>query len=308
MNRSPILLTLFALAVTLLACASGRAADHDNDAVMNDTTHKHITFEGDFEGPLGLQLWSLREYTAGDLAGALQTARTMGFREVELAGTYGLTPSVFRKMLAAADLKGTSMHVDHDRIRDSVDVVLDEAVALAVEYVGLAWIPAQYREPFTFETARTEADYLNTWGAAAKARGLQFFYHVHGYEFAPGPDGRTPFDVIVEETDPGLVEFQMDVFWVANTGTDPAALLRRYPDRWTLMHVKDMKKGHQTGDHSGGAPAEADVAVGTGQIDYAGVLRAAKEIGIKRYYIEDESTDPLGNIPQSVAFLEKVQF
>jgi sugar phosphate isomerase/epimerase len=69
-----------------------------------------------------------------------------------------------------------------------------------------------------------------------------------------------------------------------------------------------MKKGHQTGDHSGGAPAEADVAVGTGQIDYPGVLRAAKEIGVKRYYIEDESTDPLGNIPQSVAFLEKVQF
>jgi sugar phosphate isomerase/epimerase len=156
--------------------------------------------------------------------------------------------------------------------------------------------------------ARQTAADFNRFGEAAAARGLTFFYHVHGFEFRPNDQGTTPFDVLVEETDPQNVKFEMDVFWTALPGVDPAALLRKYPDRWELMHVKDMKKGWPLGDHSGQAPAEADVPVGTGQIDYAGVLRAAAEIGVDRYYIEDESTTPLDNIPLSIDYLKSVDF
>ena len=275
---------------------------------MADTTAHAITFEGDFKGPVGLQLWSVREYTRDDVAGTVAKVHRMGFREVELAGTYGMKAAAFRQVLDEAGLQATSMHTGYDRFRDSLEVVLDEAEALGPRYLGVAWIPHEGDEPFTDEMARQAADHFNTWGAAAKERGLQFFYHVHGYEFRPGADGSTPFDAMVAATDPEAVQYEMDVFWVKHSGTDPAALLRKYPDRWALMHIKDMKQGTPTGDYSGGAPAETDVPVGTGQIDYSSVLQAARDAGVARYYIEDESTDPLESIPQSIAFLETVTF
>ena len=144
--------------------------------------------------------------------------------------------------------------------------------------------------------------------AAAKARGLQFFYHIHGYEFQPSAEGVVPFDVLVQETDPENVKFEMDVFWATRPGQDPVALLNKYPDRWELMHVKDMAPGTATDDHTGQGTPEMEVPVGTGTIDYAAVLQAAEEIGMDRYYIEDETTDPLANIPKSIDYVETVAY
>ncbi len=310
MNRYPRLFLFPLFAVLLLGCEpNGGAETEDDPAAMTDTTSSHtLTLAGDFDGPLGLQLWSLREYTKDDVAGALARVHAMGIREVELAGTYGMKPAAYRQMLDEAGLMPTSMHTGYERFRDSLNVVLDEAVTLGVPYVGLAWIPHDNEQPFTDAMAREAAAHFNTWGAAAQARDLQFFYHVHGYEFRPNDDGSTPFDVLVAETDPDAVKFEMDVFWVTHPGVDPAALLRKYPDRWALMHIKDMKQGTPTPDYSGHATAEADVPIGTGMIDYAAVLEAAEEIGLSRYFIEDESTAPLEHIPQSIAFLESVKF
>ncbi|MDX1430578.1 MAG: sugar phosphate isomerase/epimerase, partial [Rhodothermales bacterium] len=241
---------------------------------------KTIELSGDFDGPLGLQLWSLREHAEGDVAERLATARRFGFQEVELAGTYGLKPAEYRAMLDEAGLNPTAMHSGYERFRDSLSVVLDEAEALGVTALGIAWIPHERGKPFTNAMARKAATDFNRFGAAAKERGLQFYYHVHGYEFRPGADGSTPFDAMVKATDPANVKYEMDVFWVTHSGTDPAQLLRKYPDRWRLMHIKDMKVGWPTGDYSGGTSNEADVPIGTGQINWSEVLAAAEEIGL----------------------------
>ncbi len=306
--KLPILTVCFIVLAAVTACNPDETGQTETTGAMSETTSSEIEFTGDFAGPLGLQLWSVREYTKDDVPGTLARVRNMGFTEVELAGTYGMPPAEFRAILDEAGLQATSMHGDYLLFRDSLDTVLDAAEALGVEYVGLAWLPPEFRAPFSEDVARREAAHLNTWGAAARERGLKMFYHIHGYEFRPGPDGTTPFDVMVEETDPALVSFEIDAFWVAHTGTDPAALIRKYPDRWTLMHVKDMRVGTPIPDHSGAGTAKMDVPVGTGLIDYRDVLRAARDAGIVRYYIEDESDDPLSNIPRSVDFLAKVAF
>ena len=162
-NRISMLL-VFIAAVGLTGCQADEAAD----SVANDVAATNgFTFEGDFDGPLGLQLWSLREYTQDDLRGALQRVYDMGFREVELAGTYGHTPAEFRTILEEIGLAATSMHASYELLRDSLDAVLDDAETLGVTYVGVAWIPHPGDQPFDEEMARETAQDFNRFGEAA---------------------------------------------------------------------------------------------------------------------------------------------
>jgi sugar phosphate isomerase/epimerase len=306
-------LPLVVVASLAMGCSTAEDASLQ-DAAQEDTTVAgdsaaeagEMALRGTFEGPLGLQLWSVREQMEQDVPGTLAWVRAQGIREVELAGTQGMTPAQFRQELDRAGLQATAMHVGYERLRDSIDVVLAEAETLGVDNVGVAWIP--HEGAYTPANARATAADFNRWGQAASERNIRFFYHTHGYEFQPAADGTVPFDVLMEATDAETVFYEMDVFWVAHPGVDPAALLRKYPDRWKLMHIKDMAQGTPLNDYSGGAPAETQVPVGTGQIDYGSVLAAAEEVGVERYYIEDESTDPQGNIPRSIDYLEEVTF
>ena len=298
------------MAAFAAACSSAEDATLDQAAdsaavVDSAGATQGIAYAGSFRGPLGLQLWSVRERMEQDVPGTLAWVRQQGFTEVELAGTQGMTPQAFRQELDRAGLRATAMHVGYERMRDSLDAALAEAETLGARNIGVAWIP--HEGSYTPEMARATAADFNRWGQAARERGLRFFYHTHGYEFEPAADGTVPFDVLVQETDPENVTFEMDVFWVAHPGQDPAALLRKHPDRWKLMHIKDMKQG-TVGDFSGGASPEANVPVGTGQIDYRAVLAAADEVGVEQYYIEDESTDPTANIPRSIEYLKTVSY
>lgn len=299
------------LAAFIGACSSAEDAsvgDSADTTATGDTAAaaEGIELSGDFKGPLGLQLWSVREQLAEDIPGTLQWVAQQGFREVELAGTQGLTAEQFRQELDRAGLRASAMHVPYERLRDSMEVVFAEAEALGAPDVGVAWIPHEGR--FTPELARQTAQDFNRWGAAARERGLRFYYHNHGYEFEPAPDGTIPFDVLMSETDPQTVFYEMDVFWTVHPGVDPVALLQRYPGRWKLMHIKDMAQGTETGVFTGSAPAEAQVAVGTGQIEYTSILAAAQDVGVEKFYIEDETTDPLGNIPRSIEYLERITY
>jgi sugar phosphate isomerase/epimerase len=147
------------------------------------------------------------------------------------------------------------------------------------------------------------AEAFNRFGKAARDAGLRFGYHCHGYEFVPSSEG-TLFDTLAGATDAANVEFQIDVFHAFLGGADPVRLIEKYKGRVTTLHLKDLKKGFPVKAGTDLAPAEADVPVGTGQVDMPAVLRAAVKAGVATYYLEDESADPLAHIPQSIGYLE----
>ncbi len=258
-----------------------------------------------FKGPLGLQLYSLREQFNKDVPGTLAKVREFGFRDVELAGTYGKSPEEFRALLAANHLNAVAGHFSYERFRDDPEGVAKEAKALGLEYAGLAWVPHQGQ--VTVEWIRETAKVFNRAGEALARHGVKFYYHNHGYEFVPSGDG-TLFDLLVKLTKPKFVSFQMDVMWAVFPGQDPVKLMKKYGRRWALMHVKDLKKGVTTGSLSGGTDTKNDVVVGTGQVDWPALLRAAKKAGVKYYFIEDESPSVLEQIPQTLKYLEQVKF
>jgi sugar phosphate isomerase/epimerase len=149
------------------------------------------------------------------------------------------------------------------------------------------------------------ASEFNEIGKRLKAASIQFFYHNHGFEFQPYKDG-TLFDLLMEKTDPDLVKLEMDVLWTVCPGQAPAKLLKKYPDRWVLMHLKDLKKG-VVGNLSGGTDLTNDVALGTGQANYPAILKTCQAIGLKYYFIEDESPTVLEQMPKSLDYLSKIE-
>jgi sugar phosphate isomerase/epimerase len=259
-----------------------------------------------FQDHLGLQLWSLRDQTKQSTTGALDLAVGFGFTEVETAGTGSLSVTDFAKELQARKLKAVARHADYEALQKDAAQVIADAKILGVKYVIVPTLP-RGKAGFTAEDARRVAAEFNVWGRAVRDAGLQFGYHPHGFEFVVGADGRTPFDVLVSETDPALVCFEIDVFWVFHAGQDPVKLMEKYPDRWRLMHVKDIRKGAVTGLSTGSAPPTDKVAVGDGQIDWPAVLRAAAKVGVKHYFIEDEGVQPLKEIPASLRYLKSLK-
>src|SRR5438067_1489801 len=246
--------------------------------------------------------------TSNDVPGTLARVRALGFRDVELAGTYGMSAPQFRAALDQAGLRAVSMHVGYEMFRDSLPSVLAQAKALGARYVGTAWIPHP-NGPLTVATAREVAANFDRWGKAARAQGLTFFYHIHGYEFKPDASGTVPMDVLMTATDPDAVKYEMDVFWITRPGADPVAWLNKYPGRWKLLHLKDMKRGTATDVHTGAAPADStETPLGTGQIDYRAVLRTAQRTGVEYAFIEDETRDPFSSVPLSIQWLESVRY
>jgi sugar phosphate isomerase/epimerase len=290
------------------ACAAMAAVSLTAGSVRADNA---AGTPGDPRKP-GLQLYSLRREMAKDRAGALATAKRLGFTEVE-GSVMGRSVADVQAELAAAGLTMTSGGASYEDLRDKLPEVIANAKALGVKFVMCAWIP--HKDAFSAEDATRAAADFNAWGAKLAAEGITFAYHAHGYEFAPAPTtgasaappDMTLFDQLARDTDPRAVAFEMDVFWVTHGGADPVALLRRYPKRWVLMHLKDMRKGTPTGLFTGSAPEETNVPIGTGQIDYVSVLREARKQGVVHYYIEDESPTPVEQIPLSLKYLASLK-
>ena len=267
---------------------------------------QHSTGTGpSFKGPVGLQLYSLRDQFAKDVSATLDQVRSFGIEYVELAGTYNLAPEKFKAMLDARGLKPVSGHFSFEQFRDQVEDVARDAKTLGIEYVGCAWIP--HNNKFDEKTCREAIQVFNRAGEALAKHGLKFFYHTHGYEFQPHGKG-TLFDLMMAETKPAFVRYQMDVFWIVHPGQDPVKLLEKYGSRFELMHVKDMKKGTPTGLLTGSSDVNNDVSVGTGIMKWPAILKAARKAGVKWYFLEDESQGVVQQIPRSLRYLEQVKF
>jgi len=258
-----------------------------------------------FKGPVGLQLYSLRDQFAKDVPGTLDQVRKFGIKYVETAGTYGLTPAQFRAALDARGLRAVSGHFGYELCRDHIEDVARDAKILGLEYVGCAWIPHQ--DPFDEKTCREAAAVFNRAGEALAKHGLKFFYHTHGYEFLPYGKG-TLFDLLMAETKPQFVHIQMDVFWIVHPGQDPVKLFEKYGDRFALMHLKDMKKGTPTGLFTGHSDVTNNVPLGVGTLDWQAIMKAARKAGVKWYFLEDESPTSIAQIPQSLRYLEQLKF
>ena len=260
---------------------------------------------GGSHAPIGAQLYSFREQAKGDPIAMLGLARAMGITDVETAGMYGMPVERFADALKGAGLHASSMHASYDEFKKNPETVIANARALGAKYVGIAWYP--HTGAFTEADARRAVADFNGFGRAMKDAGLVFFYHNHGYEPVAAGNG-TLLDIIIQETDPALVSFEMDVLWTWLPGVDPAALIRKYPGRFKLMHIKDMKAGVPRGSLSGGLAAELQSIIGQGQVNWPGLLKEAERAGFEHYYLEDETPDPLVNVPKSIVYLESLTY
>jgi sugar phosphate isomerase/epimerase len=256
------------------------------------------------KGRTGLQLYSLRDQFAKSVPKTLDQVRDFGIKYVETHSTYGLTPEKFRAELDSRGLKAVAGHFSYERFRDDTQGVAREAKILGLEYAGSAWIP--HKDQFDEKACREAILVFNRAGEALAKHGLKFFYHTHGYEFLPYANG-TFFDLMMAETKPQFVTYEIDVFWVVHPGHDPAKLLEKYGSRFELMHVKDMKRGTPTGLFTGHSDVTNNVVLGTGVIDWVAVFKASRKADVKWYFLEDESPTSVQQIPQSLSYMEKLK-
>lgn len=254
--------------------------------------------------PIGMQAYTYRASFPKDVAATLDTLKALGITELEGGAQKGTTPEEFRKMCEERGIKIPATGGGYEQLLKDPVGAAKTANILGVKYLMCAWIPHKVKGGFTFEEAKKAVDDFNTIGKALKENGVTFCYHIHGYEFQPYQDG-TLFDYIVKNTNPAYVSFELDILWAYYGGADPVGLLKKYGKRFQLIHLKDLKKGVK-GDLTGGTPLENDVTLGTGQIDVAGVIKEAKKLGIKHYFIEDESPIWYQQVPKSIAYLKSL--
>jgi sugar phosphate isomerase/epimerase len=256
-----------------------------------------------FTGPIGIQTYTFRRSIGKDPAKVLDTIKSMGITEIE-GGGGRISPEEFKKLCDERGLTIPSTGAGYDQLVNKIDSVIYRAKALGAKYVMCAWIPHKTGS-FNFENAKKAVEDFNRAGKILKENGLTLCYHAHGYEFWPHENG-TLLDYIIQNTNPEYVSFEMDIMWIHFGGGDPAALLKKYGDRWKLMHVKDLRKGTKK-DLTGLTSPENDVAVGTGELDIPAIMKEAKRIGIKHYFIEDESSRIIEQIPQTITYLRSLK-
>ena len=250
---------------------------------------------------VGLQLFSLRNQLDADLAGTLTLVAQMGFKRVEAYSLHGRTAEELRALLVDRGLSVGGYSASFERFEYDVANVIAEATILGAPSIACAWIP--HEGAYTADTNQHAVEVFSKTGMLARAAGKRFVYHPHGYEFHPGGIGETLLDQMIHRTEPGVVDFELDVFWMVHAGADPIAYLERYPGRFPLLHLKDMREGTPVGLRTAHASARSNVQLGTGVIDLVGIVSSAEMQGEPVYFIEDESDAVLRTLPGSLRFL-----
>ena len=251
-----------------------------------------------------MQLYSLREQFKVDVPGTLAKIKAWNIKQIEGGGTYGLSMEEYKTLLKKNDLQIVSVGAGFDQLATNVQSAIDQAKAFGAKYIVCFWIPHKEDE-FTVKNMDTAIQVFTSAGKKIKEHGLQLCYHPHGYEFRPYANG-TLFDYLVTNTKPQDLNFEMDVFWVKHPGQDPVALLKKYPTRFELLHLKDRKPGTE-GNQNGRAADETNVVLGQGDVGIAEIMKTARQMGIKYYFIEDESPESEKQIPASLKYLKELR-
>ena len=227
----------------------------------------------------GIQLYTLRDVLPADPKNVLKQLAAYGYKEIESyegpdGMFWGMTPQAFRSYMDDLGMAIVSSHCDIDK---EFEKKAADAAAIGMKYLVCPWVGPQPK----LEDFKKLAASFNEKGEICRKNGIRFAYHNHDYSFKP-LEGRLPQELLMNETDPELVDFELDIYWVVTAGEDPEAWLKKYPGRFTLCHVKDRSKtpGADNGQNS--------VNLGTGTIDFKKVLKTAKENGMEYFIVEQE--------------------
>lgn len=248
----------------------------------------------------GIQLWTLRDVIGADPKGVLKSLASFGYTQIEsfegFKGIFwGMTHKEFKTY---ADSLGLNMVSSHFDMTKDLEKKAAQAGEIGMKYLICPHLGKQK----SLDDYKRAADNFNKAGEVCKKNGLRFAYHNHGYSFEK-QDGQFPQDIMMKGTDPALVDFEMDIYWVRTAQQDPEAWLKKYPNRWRLCHVKDRGKNFKEGD------GEASVTLGTGTINYPQILKTAKAIGMKYYIVEQERYDNTTSLKASeddAAYMKKI--
>jgi len=225
----------------------------------------------------GLALYTIRDAMGSDPAAALAQAAAAGYNWVEAAGYsdrafYGMKPAQFGRLVKKTGLELISTH---NPIRpENDDIMIEDAAEAGLKYMILPSLPHEWSS--SLDGYKKAADYFNRAGEKCKKAGLRFGFHNHQIEFLEIA-GKVPYDILVENTDPKLVLFEIDLAWITAAGKDPLVYFAKYPRRFELWHMKDL------------SPEKQDATLGEGIIDFKPILAKAKESGMKYWFLEQDN-------------------
>ena len=244
---------------------------------------------------IGLQLYTVRDLMKQDFEGTLARVAEIGYKEVEFAGYFDHSPADVKAILNRHGLTSPAVHAGSIE-PDAWKASLDAANVIGHKYVVVPWVPQEKR--LTLDGWKRVAQEFNRAAEAARAAGVQFAYHNHDFEF-PRMEGQVPYDVLLQNTDPKLVQLEIDLYWITKGGQDPLAYFARWPGRIPLVHVKD----------SAGAPEHKMVDVGAGTIDWKRIFAKRNQAGIKHFFVEhDQPPQPFDDIAASYRYLKQLEF
>ncbi|MEP6926050.1 MAG: sugar phosphate isomerase/epimerase [Ginsengibacter sp.] len=252
----------------------------------------------------GLQLYTLRDVMPNDPRGILKQVAEMGYKQIEsfehdkLGIYWGMTNIEFKKYM---DELGMSLISTHCNINKDFEKKVNEAAEIGMKYLISPSLDKE--DAMDKDAYKKAADLFNAKGEICKKSGLRFAFHNHDQAFRKRDSGFIAEEVLLENTDPSLVDFEMDIYWVVTGGQDPITWLEKYPQRFKLCHIKDRKQGSLLSDR------EVSVDVGTGSIDFKKILKVAKQKGVNYFIVEQEkyNTTPLEAAKADAAYLKKLK-
>ena len=227
---------------------------------------------------IGLQLYTVRDQLEKDFDGTLAKVAQIGYTNMEFAGYYNRTPEQVRATLDRLGMISTSSHIGAQLMRQDAALQIRTAKTIGQEYITLPSYP--FARDGGIDAWKKGAAEFNQWGAMCRDAGIRLAYHNHAPEFAKLEGGPTGYDVLMRETDPALVDFEMDLYWTAFADQDPIALFAKYPGRFAMWHVKDLQV---TGATKGMMP------VGLGSLDFKNYFAHARESGMKHFFVEHDT-------------------
>ena len=240
--------------------------------------------------PVGLQLYTVRDHLAKDLEGTLKRVADIGYKVVEVGGTsnfYGKQPAELKRILSEAGLQALSIHFRERQLKSDLEKQIANAKECGIPFVGLASLDEADRN--SLDAIRRDAEWFNQVGEAANKAGCHFFYHGHNFDFGT-VEGVVEYDELIRRTDPKLASFELDCFWCVRAGKAPVDYFHRFPGRFLQLHIKDLKPGFPPTTGHDARPG-AFTEVGQGVIDWPKIFKAARQGGLRHYYVEQDQCD-----------------